>query len=203
MILAVIPAAGHSTRMGRPKLSLPLGDQTVLERVVSALKEGGVEHVVVVIGPHVSELEALAEAAGADVCPLFEPTADMRATVEHGLHWLETCYSPRVSDAFLLTPGDYPAFNAGVVRSLRAAFARDLSRSIVVPVHAGMRGHPVLIGWRHVAGIRAMPLDRGINAYLSDYQMEIAELPVGDAGVLCDLDTPEDYDRLWRSINGA
>ena len=32
MLHALIPAAGHSTRMGQPKLALPLGDRTVLER---------------------------------------------------------------------------------------------------------------------------------------------------------------------------
>ena len=37
MRFAVVPACGHSTRMGRPKLALPLGDRTVIERVVAAL----------------------------------------------------------------------------------------------------------------------------------------------------------------------
>src|SRR5207237_3552168 len=54
--LALIPAAGKSTRMGRPKLALPLGGRTVLEHVVAALRDAGVEHVLVVVGPHVPEL---------------------------------------------------------------------------------------------------------------------------------------------------
>ena len=41
MIAAVVPAAGHSQRMGRPKLILPIGGQTVIARVVSALRDGG------------------------------------------------------------------------------------------------------------------------------------------------------------------
>ena len=40
---AVVPACGHSTRMGRPKLALPLGGLTVIERIVSTLRDGGVE----------------------------------------------------------------------------------------------------------------------------------------------------------------
>ena len=39
MIFALIPAAGKSTRMGRPKLALPLGEKTVLEHVIAALRQ--------------------------------------------------------------------------------------------------------------------------------------------------------------------
>ena len=63
MTFAIIPAAGHSTRMGRPKLSLPLGERTVLEHVIAALRQGGVDHVLVVVAPHVAELVPLANAA--------------------------------------------------------------------------------------------------------------------------------------------
>ncbi len=118
MLFALLPAAGHSRRMGRPKLSLPLGGRTVLEWTVAALREGGVETVLVVVGPHVADLAETAERAGARVCQLAEPTPDMRATVEQGLHWLEQTFAPGEQDAWLLCPADHPALDAGVVRQL-------------------------------------------------------------------------------------
>ena len=66
-VFALVPAAGFSRRMGRPKLGLPLGERTVLEHVVAALRQGGAEHVLVVVGPHVPELAPLAAAAVAEV----------------------------------------------------------------------------------------------------------------------------------------
>src|SRR5918994_1608295 len=108
MTFAVVPAAGHSTRMGQPKLSLRLGGRTVIECVVSALRAGGVQHVVVVIGPHVGDLAAPATLAGADVCLLPEPTPDMRSTVEYGLRWLEQTHAPGPDDFWLLAPADHP-----------------------------------------------------------------------------------------------
>src|SRR5687767_7060979 len=48
---AVVPAAGASTRMGKPKLLLPWGQTTVLESTLAALQGGGVEAVVVVLAP--------------------------------------------------------------------------------------------------------------------------------------------------------
>src|SRR5262249_12245859 len=102
MTFALIPAAGKSTRMGRSKLALALGEQTVLEHFIAALRSGGAEHVLVVLGPHVSELTPLAESAGASVLVLPEETADMRATVEAGLRWLEERFAPRPENAWLL-----------------------------------------------------------------------------------------------------
>src|SRR5689334_3025651 len=112
MTFAVIPAAGTSSRMGRPKLALPLGEGTVLGRVVEALRQAGVEHILTVVGPHVPQLVPLAEAAGAAVLMLAEQTADMRATVEQGLAWLEKRFRPRDEDSWLLAPADHPVLQA-------------------------------------------------------------------------------------------
>src|SRR5262249_42597993 len=56
VIAGLIPAAGHSRRMGRPKLALPLLGRPLLAHVVTALREGGADPVLVVLGPHVAEL---------------------------------------------------------------------------------------------------------------------------------------------------
>ncbi len=199
MILAVVPACGRSTRMGRPKLSLPLGGRAVIEHVVAALRRGGADRVLVVAGPHVPELAPLAESAGADVSLLAEQTPDMRSTVEHGLRWLEDRLAPRPDDSWLLAPADHPTLDPAVVRQLRDAVAADPSKSIAVPVVGDRRGHPALIAWRHAAGIRALPPGQGINAYLRQHAGETAEVPVTGTAALCDLDTPEDYERLRQT----
>jgi molybdenum cofactor cytidylyltransferase len=196
MTFAIIPAAGKSARMGRPKLLLRLGQATVLEHVITALLQGGVEHILVVAGPHVAELAPLAEAAGASVLLLLEETPDMRATVEHGLRWLEEHFKPSAEDSWLLVPGDHPTLEPDVVRALLEA--RPTSDSIRVPMAQGRRGHPTLIGWSHVRGIFALPAGQGINAYLREHQGETALVPVASEAILQDLDTPEDYDRLLK-----
>jgi molybdenum cofactor cytidylyltransferase len=193
---AVIPAAGKSTRMGKPKLALPLGGRSVLERVVEAVRGGGVEETVVVLGPHVRELAPLAEAAGAHTLLLSEETPDMRTTVEHGLRWLEQRFQPTSEDRWLLLPADHPTLDADLVRLLLAAPAAG--RSLVIPTFAGRRGHPAVIGWGHVAGIRALQPGEGLNRYFRQHEADTLEMPVSAADVLCDLDTPEDYERLRR-----
>lgn len=198
MTFAVVPAAGHSTRMGRPKLSLPLGDRTVIEHVVTALRAGWVEHVVVVIGPHVPELGPLVTAAGGQVVVLPELTPDMRSTVEHGLRWIEERFRPQPHDPWLLVPADHPVLDPAVVRTVVAA-----DHPIVVPVFGGRRGHPTRFAWRHADAIRKLPADCGINALLRLRAAEVCELAVSDPHVLIDLDTPADYDRLTASADSS
>ena len=198
-VYALIPAGGKSTRMGRTKLALPLDDRAVLEHVILALHRGGVANVVVVVGPHVPELIPLAEAAGAHVCLLPRETPDMRATIEAGLRWLEEHFQPRPTDSWLLVPGDHPTLDADLVQQLLHTREQQSACSIVLPTYRGKRGHPTLIDWQHVAGIRAQPPDEGINRYLRGCQAETLELPVSASAILDDLDTPEDYERLRQA----
>ena len=58
---AILLAAGESTRMGRLKALLPWRGQTLLEHQVSALRDGGADRVIVVLGHRADELRPLVE----------------------------------------------------------------------------------------------------------------------------------------------
>jgi molybdenum cofactor cytidylyltransferase len=193
---ALLPGGGFSARMGRPKLALPISGRTVLELVIAALRAAGIEQVLVVLGPHVAELRAPAETGGAHVLVLPAATADMRATVEHGLRWLEERFQPTLADSWLLVPADHPTLQPEVVHALRQAQAAHPEHSIFIPTYQGKRGHPALIGWQHVAGMRTLAAGQGLNIYLRQQRGQTLEVPVNSPDVLLDLDTPEDYQRF-------
>lgn len=193
---AVLPAAGKSTRMGRPKLALPLGERTILEHVLAALRAAEVEHLVVVLGPHVRELETLIRHAGAQVCLLAEETVDMRATVEQGLRWLEERFQPRPEDFWLLIPADHPTLTPSTIRELDKARQSNPARSLFVPTYHGRRGHPLMLAWQHIHGIRAHAPGEGLNAYVRRHSADMLEVPATSETILWDLDTPEDYEQL-------
>jgi molybdenum cofactor cytidylyltransferase len=196
LTVALIPAAGKSTRMGRPKLLLPIRGKTVLELVIATLRQAGIDQILVVIGPHVAELAPIARQAGGHALLLADETPDMRATVEHGLDWIDKHLQPRTDDAWLLVPADHPTLKPGIIHELLTARQRRPGCSIFVPTHAGRRGHPTLIAWKHVPVIKMFPRDCGLNQYLRKQCDETLQVPVDDEAVLFDLDTPEDYDRL-------
>ena len=63
----IVPAAGHSRRMGQPKLKMPWGGLTVIEQVVAAWRRGGVDHVMAVVRADDAELARMCDQAGAIV----------------------------------------------------------------------------------------------------------------------------------------
>ncbi len=186
--------------MGRPKLLLPLGGRTVLERVVTAFTQAGVERVLVVTPPDLPELAAVARSAGAEAVELPRQTQDMRATVQFGLDWIEKHRSPRPDDAWFLAPADHPVLEPEVIRQLVQAKQQHPGHSIFVPTHEGRRGHPTLFGWNHVAAIRAFSAERGLNAYIREQAAVTGDVPVKRHSVLLDLDTPEEYRTLIEQL---
>jgi molybdenum cofactor cytidylyltransferase len=201
MIFAIVPAAGKSTRMGRPKLALPLGPRTVLEHVVLAVRRAGVEQVLVVVGPDDQLLEPLEGLAGAQVLRLEAETGEMRATVEHGLRWIEDHCHPQPEDDWLLIPADHPALESAIIRQLIQARNEDPNASVFVPTYQGRRGHPALLRWKHVRDIKLLEPGIGLNVYLRRQTAKTKEVSVQSPLVLWDLDTPEDYERMKTLVH--
>jgi len=195
-IMALIPAAGQSRRMGRPKLALPLAGKSILECVLDALRQAGVTDVLVVVSPLGDAVSALAEKGGAHVLRLADETPDMRATVIAGLEWLEQRFQPAADDAWLLLPADHPVLDPDAILALMRCRLAHPQQSIFIPSFGGRRGHPALIGWQHVAALRCFPPGQGLNRFLREAGEQVRECPVRSPGVLLDLDTPEDYQRL-------
>lgn len=195
---ALVPAAGVSARMGRPKLLLGLGDGSVIQRVVRALEGGGADQVIVVAPPLEQEgavvLANHARVEGARVVHCLAPTADMRATIEVGLDEIGHGLTP-VPEGLLLCPGDSPALTPALVRAVIACFRQDPTR-IVVPAHEGRRGHPVALPWLLARTIPQRPAGTGVNALIEAERDRIRLLDVEDPGAVIDLDTPEDYQRI-------
>lgn len=195
---AIVPAAGRSVRMGRPKLLLPCGDETLIERVLRAWRASHVSSVVVTVHPEDHALATLCRDAGAEVVVPARPPREMKESIRLALqHAAEHC-GAGPEDVWLLAPADMPELNASVIdRVLQAYDPRQ--PSILVPRHGGRRGHPVLFPWKLAAEVDHLGKDEGVNALLARHP--IAEIDVEDEGVLEDLDTPEDH-RRWQQRSG-
>jgi molybdenum cofactor cytidylyltransferase len=194
--IGLIPTAGKSRRMGQPKLLLPLRETTVLEQVLAAVRSAGVDEILVVVAPEMDALAQLASAAHAHVLRLAADTPDMRATCVHGLAWIEDHFHLEPDDGWLLLPADHPTVRPDVVGALTTAAQEDADKTIIVPTHAGRRGHPTWLAWSHVDAIRALPSQQGLNAYIRTQTLHTRELSWPSDEILRDLDTPEDYQRL-------
>ena len=190
---AIVPAAGRSRRMGSPKLLLPWQGSTIIEHVLATWKATPVSRVVVVVHPDDHELACTCRGARVDVVVPAEPPPDMKASVGHGLEFLRREEIPTAADAWLLAPADMPLLTIGHIGQVLAAHD-PAAPCIVVPRHAGRRGHPVLFPWSSSAEVQRLGSEEGLNRLLE--QFDVREIAMADPGILADIDTPDDYRAL-------
>jgi CTP:molybdopterin cytidylyltransferase MocA/molybdopterin converting factor small subunit len=181
--------------MGRPKLLLEFGGKPLIARVVAALRDGGVESVVVIAPPESTPegppIAAAARDAGARVVVPDERPAQMRRSVEIGL--VEVSREGRPA-AVLLTPGDSPALTSGVVSRVLAAWDATPDRIVVATV-GGKHAHPLILSWCVASMIHCLPHDRGVDALVEAQRGRVVEIEVAQPGLDADLNAPEDLDR--------
>ncbi len=196
-LVAIVPAAGLSRRMGQPKLLLDLAGRTVIARVIEALREAGITRCLVVVRSNdVDLIQAVTAAGGEVVLPATDPP-DMRASVEWGLRSIGRQTTP--CEGWVLVPADHPNLNPTLVRELIAAWNESPSQ-IAVPRYDGQRGHPTLFPWSLAEEVFRMPPEQGLNHILRGDPSRVLEVVVTDPRVLDDLDTPEDLLRLRKEM---
>lgn len=182
--------------MGRPKALLPCpGDHgSFVTHIVSALYGGGVEEVIVVGRPTDENLRT--EVEGLQRPPRFVPNPDAdRGQLSSVLAGLNAVDRPGVQ-GILVVPVDAPLVTSATVEALLATF-RTTSSPIVRAVHRGAHGHPVIFSRAVFAELRRADPSVGAKAVTRAYEHAIANVDVDDPGVVQDIDTPEDYEKLF------
>jgi putative nucleotidyltransferase with HDIG domain len=104
---------------------------------------------------------------------------------------------PADIDACFLLPADIPLVRPSTVITI-TEYYRSNRPSIIYPVFQGQHGHPPLIARSLFAEILAGDGAGGLRALLQHHQADASEVEVFDEGVLLDMDTPEDYERLVK-----
>ena len=204
MIRLVLMAAGQATRMGRDKLALPWRGGTVLNYVLREVLRGthltgdmglGQSNQIVVISrrpmPEYLSAEvcqAFAEAKG--VWRLAPGPQPVSATIRQGLAELTDLVT---GIGFL--PGDQVGVKSEELTALLRAFA-DVP-DILAPVNNSGKGAPVFFHRRYVSDLLSLQGEEGGRKVMEKYLERIRTVPVCP-GFFADVDTPEDYARLYQ-----
>lgn len=184
-ITAVVLAAGQGTRMGATKQLAMIGGMPMLRRTVDRVAASAVEGIVVVTG---HEAEAVGAALkGVDVTLVRNPdfAVGLSTSLKAGLEAV-----PNDTDGALIVLGDMPGVTSEDIDRMIAAFDPAEGRGIVVPVHEGKRGNPVLWSNAYFDEMMRLSGDRGAKALLTEYSESVCEVELG-RGVLTDIDTPD------------
>lgn len=99
------------------------------------------------------------------------------------------------ADAALVLLVDQPGIGAAAVARVLETY--DSPASLAAAAYGGERGHPVLFGRDHWAGIAASASgDRGARAYLKERAGVLELVECGDIAEAYDIDTEADLEHL-------
>ena len=184
-IAAIVLAAGLSRRSApHNKLLVPdAGGVPMIVRTVDAVLASGAAPVFVVVGHQAALVRAALGLRPVTYVTALDYESGMAASLRAGISALP----PEVGGA-LICLGDMPLVRPETMDLLLAAHAPAAGRGIVLPVHGGRRGNPVLWDRAYFPALRALTGDSGARGLLPLHAADIAELPVEDDGVLHDFD---------------
>ncbi|MDI6101231.1 nucleotidyltransferase family protein [Actinoplanes sp. NEAU-A12] len=177
----LVLAAGAGRRYGMPKALVRRGDRLLVQLAAGVLAEAGCERIVTVLGAAADEVRAAAPELPETV---FNPdwATGMASSLRTGLTALEG--GDATAAVVLLV--DMPGVTAEAVRRIIAHAAPG---ALVMGGYGDRRGHPVLLGRDHWAGVAATATgDRGARDYLRANPVRV--VAVGDVADDTDMDFP-------------
>lgn len=189
-IIGVILAAGSSSRLGRPKQLLILGERPVLAHTVANACAAALDGLIVVLGHAAATIQEQIDFGTAHVVINDAYGAGQSTSLRAGLAAL-----PPNTDAALFILGDQPLIGPAVLDALIAA-RRATAAPIVMPTYDGQRGNPVLIASDLFPELTTITGDQGARNVIRAHSAAVHEVAIPGAPPTDDLDTQEDYGRL-------
>lgn len=194
---AVVLAAGASTRFGSPKSLARLDGRPILEHVLDAIHEAGIDDIVVVLGHAADEIEERVSWLDERIVRNPDPR-HLSSSLQVGLDAAAELDPP--VDAVVIVLGDQPRTRPAVIRALIAA-ARTSDTPVIAPRYAdGTGANPLLLREEAFDLADEATGDRGLGPLLAERPDLVTWIDV--AGGNPDIDTPADLATL-EALAGA
>ena len=183
--------------MGRPKPLLPWRGTTLVEHQISALFDGGVSEVVVVVG-HEADAVAAQVANTPARCVVNPDYLQGKTTsIKAGLRAVSAD-----ADAILLLAVDQPR-TASIVSEVVTAHAAS-GALITSPRYKGHGGHPLIFAASLRDELARISEEKqGIREVFQAHRDSVQEYALDDPMIRLDLNTPAAYDEAARRYGGV
>jgi nicotine blue oxidoreductase len=183
-VAGLLLAAGGGRRYGGPKALVRYEGQLLVERGVEVLRAAGCAPIVVVLGAEAARVRA--EAALGDATLVDNPgwATGMGSSLRVGLSAL----ADTAADAVVVLLVDTPGVREEAVHRVCAQAG---PAALTAATYKGRRGHPVLFGREHWAGVATLAHgDVGGRPYLLAHAAQVRAVPCEDVADDADLDIP-------------
>ncbi len=207
-VWGIIPAAGMGRRMGMAKQIASVGHSTMVCAVARSMLDAGVDGLIVVTRAALLERLGLPSDDRIRIAVNDDPNSEMIDSIRVAAATLpelaETAAERRDlaspaqakstdADGIMVIPADMPAVTAETCRLCLVAFAREPDR-IVIAVHAGRRGHPIIFPGALLG--TAIEQQGGLRMLPQLFPDRILRVETPDRGATRDIDTWTDYRRM-------
>jgi len=191
MIYGIILAAGEGKRMGKVKLTLPLGNKKLIEWVLQAAKLTPLDKYFLVVRPEDKEIIKIGKKWGAEI--VFNP--DFRKGMSTSIKKALLKINTQEVEGFFLILGDQPLITSRIINKLIKSFSPGKGE-IVVPYFKNKRGNPVLfdICWKDE--LMAVTGDVGGRVLIKAHPEKVKKVNISDETILLDIDREEDYEKM-------
>jgi molybdenum cofactor cytidylyltransferase len=187
-IWSTILAAGISSRMGKPKLSLPWGEHTILEETTQQVMAAGYDGVVVVLGDPNDGLEPLLAGRAVKVARNLNYRAGMCTSIKAGVAFIDSD-----ATAFALVQADQPGITAKIHHLVQANF-RKSGKGICAPLYEGALGYPVIFSAKYRSEMFALQGDHGVANLIGFHKDDLFAFEVKHPEVVQSINTLQDYE---------
>jgi molybdenum cofactor cytidylyltransferase len=181
-ITGLLLAAGTSQRYGSNKLLTDLAGQALIRHSAWALS--ACDRVIAIVRADDDALQQILQHAGIEWVVNTEAGQGMGRSIAVGVQ------ASGASDGWCILPADMPAIQRATTRTVVAAL--QTGASMAAPFYRHQRGHPVGFGSVFKDELLALTGDIGARTILAAHPYQLLRLDVDDAGILHDIDTPED-----------
>ena len=191
----VILAAGASTRMGRCKLTLPWGQNTILTHLLDQWRSAGAAQIAPVIDPSNELLRKALAHVGFSPFDWIEnrsPQLGMFSSLQEASRWIGWLST---LTHWIISLGDQPHVQISTLRLLLDAARRNPTR-ICQPAFHGRAAHPIILPASNFRELAQSDIPN-LRVYVRTREAFRLRVAVEDAAVSHDLNTPEDYTR-WK-----
>jgi molybdenum cofactor cytidylyltransferase len=194
-LAAVILAAGYSSRMGELKPLLPLGDVTVIEKIIDTFRKSRIMDVRVVVGHQAHRIIPVLEKLKVTVLHNSDYDRGMFSSVQTGVRDLQH----EGIKAFFMMPVDYPLVKPEIIERLAEAYLSNTAK-IIYPCNNLRRGHPPIISTELIDDILSYEEPGGLRRILVKYEAEAMDLELEDESIFIDIDTKADYEEVIKMV---
>lgn len=183
-IVGILLAAGSASRFGSDKLLHPLPHGLPIAVQAARHLKAELARVVATTRPGAGSLAQLLAAEGVEVIEC--PRAD------DGMGSSLACAVRAAGEAsgYVVALADMPFIRPSSIAAVREALSAGAA--LAAPYYRTRRGHPVGLAARFRAQLETLAGDEGARAILAAHEATLVKLPVGDPGVVRDIDRPSD-----------